>query len=113
MEHMVTAAALTASGQTVTSIRSALPTNRACGTRELDGSAANGQTVSTVVRLIVHPATPQPTAVIPVSFFHAADRQKLIERSRDPKLASLWAHLQTTAKNTSRHRRAGPWRRRF
>ena len=64
---------------------------------QLDGTAASGEIVSTVVRLIVHPPTPSDH---PRLFFAAADRQKLIQRSRDPKLASLWAHLQTTAKNT-------------
>ncbi|MGH9882353.1 MAG: hypothetical protein ACRD6N_13030, partial [Pyrinomonadaceae bacterium] len=64
---------------------------------QLDGSTVGGETVSTVVRLLVHPATKSGH---PRLFFAAADRQKLIERSRDPKLASLWAHLQTTAKNT-------------
>ncbi len=64
---------------------------------QLDGSTAGGETVSTVVRLIVHPAN---AGAHPHLFFAASDRQKLIERSRDPKLASLWAYLQTTAKNT-------------
>ncbi len=67
---------------------------------QLDGSTAGGETVSTAVRLIVHPATLATKGGHPRLFFTAADRQKLIERSRDPKLASLWAHLQTTAKNT-------------
>lgn len=64
---------------------------------QLDGSTAGGETVSTVVRLIVHPATKTGH---PLLFFAAADRQKLIDRSLDSKLANLWAHLQTTAKNT-------------
>jgi hypothetical protein len=67
---------------------------------QLDGSPATGEAVSTVVRLIVHPATSATNGGHPRLFFNAADRQKLIERSRDPKLSSLWAHLQTTAKNT-------------
>ncbi|CAN5798604.1 hypothetical protein BH20ACI3_BH20ACI3_06610 [soil metagenome] len=66
---------------------------------QLDGSTAGGETVSTVVRLIVHPAT-NATGGHPRLFFNAGDRQKLSERSRDPKLSSLWAHLQSTAKNT-------------
>lgn len=69
-------------------------------TAQLDGSAAGGETVSTVLRLIVHPETLPTNGGHPRLFFNAADRQKLIDRSRDPKLASLWAHLQTTAKNT-------------
>ena len=69
-------------------------------TAQLDGSTVGGETVSTVVRLMVHPSTSAGKGGHPRLFFGAADRQKLIERSRDPKLASLWAHLQTTAKNT-------------
>ncbi len=63
---------------------------------ELDGSNSGGVTVNTVVRLLVHP----PSANHPRLFFSASDRSKLIARSRDPKLASLWAHVQTTAQNT-------------
>ncbi|MGI9166451.1 MAG: heparinase II/III domain-containing protein [Pyrinomonadaceae bacterium] len=69
-------------------------------TAQLEGSTARGETVSTIVRLIVHPAASAIKAGHPRLFFAAADRQKLIERSRDPKLASLWAHIQTTAKAT-------------
>jgi hypothetical protein len=64
---------------------------------QLDGSTDGGETVSTVLRLIVHPLT---NSGHPRLFFNTADRQKLIERSRDPKLASLWAHLQKTAKDS-------------
>ncbi len=64
---------------------------------QLDGSTARGETVSTVVRLLVHRTNRN---IHPGLFFDATDRQKLIERSRDPKLASLWINLQTTAKNT-------------
>lgn len=67
---------------------------------ELKGSAANGQTVTTVVRWLVHPGTPQAGSAHPRLFFSAVDRTKLIERSLDPKLATLWAHVQTTAKTT-------------
>ena len=67
---------------------------------QLDGSTAGGETVSTVLRLIVHPETLPTNGGHPRLFFNAADRQKLIDRSREPKLASLWAHVQTTAKNT-------------
>ena len=63
----------------------------------MDGSTARGETLSTIVRLMVHPTTQRPTQAYSLM---RADRQKLIERSRDPKLASLWANLQTTAKNT-------------
>lgn len=64
---------------------------------QLDGSTARGETLSTVVRFIVHPTIRK---IHPGLFFDSSDRQRLIERSRDPKLASLWTSLQTTAKNT-------------
>jgi len=67
---------------------------------QLNGTTAGGETINTIVRLIVHPATPAIKAGHPRLFFSGADRQKLIERSRDPKLASLWAYIQTTAKAT-------------
>ena len=67
---------------------------------QLDGATATGETLKTDVRLIVHPAPPTNQSGHPHLFFAAADRQKLIERSQDPKLASLWANLLTTAKNT-------------
>jgi heparinase II/III-like protein/uncharacterized protein DUF4962 len=67
---------------------------------ELLGEAATGETIRTVLRLLVHPATPAANTIHPRLFFTAADRQKLIERSRDSKLAGLWAHVQTTAKST-------------
>ena len=67
---------------------------------ELKGFAANGQTVTTVLRLLIHPGTPATARAHPRLFFSAAHRSKLIERSRDPKLSALWAHVQTTAKNT-------------
>ncbi|HEY2972182.1 MAG TPA: heparinase II/III family protein [Pyrinomonadaceae bacterium] len=64
---------------------------------QLDGSTEDSKTVSTVVRLMIHPAKKN---VHPRLFFDAADRQKLVERSRDPKLASLWSQLQKTAKDS-------------
>lgn len=67
---------------------------------ELDGSTSRGESLSTVVRLLVHQPAAPSVAGHPRLFFAPADRSKLIERSRDPKLASLWAHIQTTAKNT-------------
>lgn len=64
---------------------------------QLDGSTEDGKTVSTVVRLLVHPAKKNGH---PRLFFDASDRQKLVERSRDPKLASLWSQLEKTAKDS-------------
>ena len=64
----------------------------------LNGTTADGQNVTTRVRFINHPSgtrSPHPRL-----FFAASDREKLIARTRDPKLASLWLYLQTTAKNT-------------
>lgn len=63
----------------------------------LDGLTADRQQVSTEVRLIVHSNTPNTH---PHLFFSGEDRSKLIARSRAPKLASLWANIQTTAKST-------------
>lgn len=63
----------------------------------LRGTTSDGRSVETDIRLIVRPgsATDHPRL-----FFAAIDREKLIARSRDPKLASLWTYLQTTAKTT-------------
>lgn len=67
---------------------------------QLEGVTAAGETLRTVIRLIVHP-TPRPISNRhPVLFFGPEDRQKLINRSKDPKLASLWTNLLTTAKNS-------------
>ncbi len=63
---------------------------------QLEGITDNGLSVSTTVRLLVHPERRSH----PRLYFSAEDRQTLIERSRDPKLANLWGHLQTQAKNT-------------
>lgn len=65
---------------------------------QLVGLTGSGETITTVVRLIVHPA--RGDGGHPRLFFQSTDRQKLIDRSRDPKLASLWAHLQKTAKDS-------------
>lgn len=62
---------------------------------ELLGTTVDGSHVATSVRQIT---LPQSDGLHPRLFFGAADRQKLIDRSRDPKLASLWTYLQTTAK---------------
>lgn len=67
---------------------------------ELKGVTATGETLITTVRLLVHPGPPAANSSHPRLFFSASDRQKLIERSRDPKLASLWSYVQTTAKST-------------
>ena len=61
----------------------------------VNGTTSDGQSVKTVIRLIVRPAG---VANHPRLYFPGTDREKLIARSRDPKLSSLWANLQTTAK---------------
>ena len=61
------------------------------------GTTRAGQSVKTDVRLLVRPHDSSPH---PRLFFSGTDREKLLARSRDPKLASLWAHLQSTAKTT-------------
>jgi Heparinase II/III-like protein len=62
----------------------------------LRGSASDRQAFDTSIRLIVRP--PRASGH-PLLFFDAADRQKLIDRSRDPKLTGLWSYLLTTAKS--------------
>jgi hypothetical protein len=61
----------------------------------LRGTTSDGLTINTSVRLIIRPET---SGTHPRLFFSATDRQKLIERTRDPKLSALWSQLQTTAK---------------
>lgn len=61
------------------------------------GTTTAGQTVKTDIRLLIRPGK---SAAHPRLFFNASDREKLLARSRDPKLASLWSYLQATAKST-------------
>ncbi len=63
---------------------------------KLSGSNSEGQSVNTSIRMLVRPSL---VGTHPRLFFDAADRQRLIDRSRDPKLATLWSYLQTTAKS--------------
>ena len=63
---------------------------------EFRGTTSEGLTIKSSLRLIVRPSR-EPKH--PRLFFGAADRQKLIERTRDPKLSTLWTYLQTTAKS--------------
>ena len=67
---------------------------------QLEGVTANSEIVKTVVRLLLHPQASKSASAHPNLFFAAADRQTLIRRSQDPKLAGLWTNLLTTAKNT-------------
>jgi hypothetical protein len=61
------------------------------------GTASDGQSVETIVRFIVRP---ESAAKHPRLFFAATEHEKLTARTRDPKLSTLWANLQTTAKTT-------------
>src|SRR6185503_16753650 len=61
----------------------------------LRGTTNNGESIATDVRLLVRPINERSH---PRLFFAASDREKLLARSRDPKLANLWTDLQTTAK---------------
>jgi hypothetical protein len=63
----------------------------------VNGLTVKGESISTSVRMIVRPDKAGPH---PRLFFTATDRQKLIERSRDARLAELWAYLLKQAKST-------------
>lgn len=63
---------------------------------QLRGTTADGYTVNTTIRLM---ALPEKAESHPRLFFDVANRQKLIERSREPKLSSLWSHVLATAKS--------------
>ena len=62
----------------------------------LRGTTSIGQTIITDIRLVVRTDDDRNH---PRLFFSAGDREKLIARTRDPKLAGLWTNLQTTANN--------------
>ena len=59
------------------------------------GTTAGGQSINTSVRVIVRPPR---AGSHPSLFFDATDRDRLIERSLNPKLSGLWTFLQTSAK---------------
>lgn len=61
------------------------------------GTTVDRQSVETTVRIINRG---QNSSSHPGLFFAPNDREKLIARSRDPKLSALWTYLQTTAKTT-------------
>lgn len=63
----------------------------------LHGTTNSGRSVSTDVRLLVRPSN---AATHPQLFFSGTDREKLLARTRDPKTAPLWSHLQATARST-------------
>jgi hypothetical protein len=65
---------------------------------QLSGTTADGLSVNTPVRFIVR--RQEAGESHPRLYFSPADREALIARSRNPRLTSLWEHLETTAKNT-------------
>jgi hypothetical protein len=64
---------------------------------KMRGTTSDGLTIDTSVRLMVRP---ERSGTHPKLFFNATDRQRLVERTREPKLSALWSQLQTTAKTT-------------
>lgn len=64
---------------------------------DLRGTDANGKIVASEVRLIVYP---NRQASHPRLYFDANDKEKLIARMNDQKLAKLWHYIKTTAENT-------------
>jgi len=63
----------------------------------LRGTTANGKIVASEIRLIVYP---NRQLSHPRLYFDAGDREKLIGRMNDAKLAKLWEYIKTTAENT-------------
>lgn len=63
----------------------------------LHGKTSNGKTVSANLCFIVYP--PGKTTH-PHLFFDAGDKEKLLARMNNPRLAKVWEYIQTTAKNT-------------
>lgn len=61
----------------------------------LRGTTSNGESIATDVRLLVRSDS---NGTHPRLFFGPKDREKLIARIRDPKLASTWADLLNNAK---------------
>lgn len=64
---------------------------------ELNGKTADGKTVLSELRFIVYPPK---SAAHPRLYFDSGDKEKLLARMRDPRLAKVWEYIQTTAKNT-------------
>lgn len=61
---------------------------------ELLGETGDGREIATQLRLIVRRRGP---AGHPRLYFGEADRQKLLDRTRDPRTAKIWAGLMKTA----------------
>ena len=80
------------------------PANAAGGLwlAELRGETAQHRTVATDLRFLVHE---EGSRSHPRLYFDAAEKAKLIAKTRDPRLAKVWEYIQTTAKNS---RASGP-----
>ncbi|MDQ3750570.1 MAG: heparinase II/III family protein, partial [Acidobacteriota bacterium] len=63
----------------------------------LNGKTADGKSVSSGLRFIVYPPE---RAAHPHLYFDSGDKEKLLARMRDPRLAKVWEYIQTAAKNT-------------
>lgn len=64
---------------------------------EFNGSDPGGRTIATPMRfLAVHNKRQQH----PRLYFDAGNKEKLVARMRDPRLAKVWEYIQNTAKNT-------------
>jgi hypothetical protein len=63
----------------------------------LHGTTADGRSLTTPVRLILHRSDMMSH---PRLFFSARDRETLIARTRDPRMAALWSKLEEKAKAT-------------
>ena len=62
----------------------------------LNGKTSDGKTISTNLRFIIYPPGNNNH---PRLYFGASDKEKLLGRTRDPRLAKVWEYVQTTAKN--------------
>ena len=64
---------------------------------DLSGTLANGKIVESELRLLVYPSR---QASHPRLYFDTNDKEKLVARMNDPKLAKVWEYVKTTAENT-------------
>jgi hypothetical protein len=64
---------------------------------ELQGKTSGGKIVSAKLRLLFIGAN---SAAHPRLFFDAGNKEQLLARTRDPRLAKAWEYIQTSAKNS-------------
>lgn len=64
---------------------------------ELQGETADRRTVSAGLRFLVHSGN---VSQHPRLYFSGADKARLVERTRDPRLAKVWEYIRATAKNS-------------